>query len=76
MTVAGFFTLLAGIPSVALDTGTTTLVQTATEDAFRGRVLEALSALPSVAMLIGLMADGFAIDAAGTTLVLSLGAMM
>jgi Na+/melibiose symporter-like transporter len=49
---------LVGIPGVGFFTGRTTLLQTLTSDAYRGRVLGALGALSALLMLVGAVLAG------------------
>ncbi|MEP7284252.1 MAG: MFS transporter [Chloroflexota bacterium] len=49
---------LVGIPSVGVFAGRTTLIQTLTKDAYRGRVFGALSAVSALLMLVGAVIAG------------------
>ena len=52
------FIALFGIPSVGFFTGRTTMLQTLTSDAYRGRVLGALGALSALLILVGAVLAG------------------
>jgi hypothetical protein len=71
----GFMTL-AGFPAVASGAGRQALVQTQTEDAYRGRVFGALRATGGVAMLVGLALGGVFGDIIGLVPVLSASAVL
>ena len=74
--VASVFMVIAGFPVVATNAARTGLVQSLTEDAFRGRVFGALSAVDGFAILVGLAFGGVAIDRIGVVPVMSVGAAM
>ncbi len=67
---------LAGFPAVATGAGGQSLVQTNTEDAYRGRVFGALRAASSVAVMIGLAFAGVFGKRIGIVPVLSAGSAM
>lgn len=76
VTVAAVFMVLAGIPVVAFAAAGQGLLQTLTEDAYRGRVFGALGTVSGFATLAGLTAGGAAVDAIGIVPVVSAGAAM
>jgi MFS family permease len=76
LAVAAGFLVLAGFPAVALDAAGTGLVQTRTDDAYRGRVFGAMGAAVSLAILVGVVVAGPAVEAFGVVPVMSAGAAM
>lgn len=72
--VASAFMVIAGFPVVATSAARIGLLQSLTDDAFRGRVFGALSAVEGVAILAGLAFGGVAIDKVGVVPVMSVGA--
>jgi MFS family permease len=63
---------LAGFPVAALITGVTTLLQTSTDDAYRGRVLGAYGALGALSSLVGAGLGGVLGDRLGIVTMLNI----
>ena len=72
--LALFFMFLAGFPAVAKGAGNTSLIQSLTDDAYRGRVFGALGAVNGVSILIGLGIAGALGKVVGIVTLLSAGA--
>ena len=66
--------VVAGFPAVASGAGRQALIQTETDDAYRGRVFGTLRAVSGAALLIGIGVGGALGDAVGIVPVLSVGA--
>ena len=73
--LALFFMFLAGFPAVAKGAGNTSLIQSLTEDEFRGRVFGALGAVNGVSILLGLAIAGALGKVVGIVPLLSAGAI-
>lgn len=71
VTVAMGCMLAAGAPVVALGTGRQSVLQSLTEDRYRGRIFGALNAIRSVALLVGLALAGVLGDVIGIVPVLT-----
>jgi len=74
--VAMGWMVVAGVPAVANGTEQQTIVQSQSNDAFRGRVFGSLRAVTGIAMLIGFAAGGVLGERIGLVLVLSSGALL
>jgi hypothetical protein len=72
----GAFFVLAGFPVVAAMTAPTTLLQSRTTDAYRGRVFGAPGAVEGLATMVGRVVGGAPGDGADLVAVLSGGAAM
>src|SRR5205814_370088 len=59
------FMAIVGVPIAGLVAGTTTLMQLATEDAYRGRILGAYGAVSAFSTLIGATLGGLLADGVG-----------
>jgi MFS family permease len=66
------FMAIVGAPIAAMVAGQTTLLQSATDDAYRGRVLGAFGAVGALSTLIGALLGGLLGDRAGIVMMLNI----
>ena len=66
------FMAIVGVPIAGLVAGQTTLLQSATQDAYRGRVLGAFGAVTALSTLIGALVGGVLGDRVGIVTLLNI----